>query len=77
MPVTLTQSKSKTKSNKISGAKFALISAMFATNRGIEAMKTASRIAEENGITDMTLEEINTEIIEARKTLDSQTSPEI
>jgi DNA-damage-inducible protein J len=30
-------------------------------------MKRASRIAEENGISDMTLEEINAEIAEARK----------
>lgn len=33
----------------------------------IMAMKAASRIAEENGIADMTLEEINAEIAEARK----------
>ncbi len=31
------------------------------------AMKQASRIAQENGIADMTLEEINAEIAEARK----------
>lgn len=36
-------------------------------NRAIRAMKTASRIAEENGISDMTLDEINAEISEARK----------
>ena len=36
-------------------------------NRGIEAMKAASRIAEENGIADMSLEEINAEINAARK----------
>ncbi len=36
-------------------------------NRGLAAMKRASRIAEENGIADMTLEEINAEIAEARK----------
>lgn len=35
-------------------------------NRGILAMKAASRIAEENGIADMTLEEINAEIAAAR-----------
>ena len=34
---------------------------------GLRAMKAASRIAEENGIADMTLEEINAEIAEARK----------
>ncbi len=36
-------------------------------NKGIEAMKHASRIAEENGISDMSLDEINAEIAEARK----------
>ena len=34
-------------------------------NRGMRAMKAASRIAAENGISDMTLKEINEEI--ARK----------
>jgi len=36
-------------------------------NKAIRAMKTASRIAEENGIADMTLDEINAEIAEVRK----------
>ena len=36
-------------------------------NRGLEAMKEASRIAEANGIADMTLDEINAEISSARK----------
>lgn len=36
-------------------------------NKGINAMKAASRIAIENGINDMTLDEINAEISEARK----------
>ena len=36
-------------------------------NKGIEAMKAASRIAEQNGIADMSLDEINAEIAEARK----------
>ena len=36
-------------------------------NKAIRAMKTASRIAEENGIADMSLDEINAEIAEARK----------
>ena len=35
-------------------------------NRGVEAMKKASKIALENGIADMTLEEINAEINNAR-----------
>lgn len=38
-------------------------------NRGLEAMRAASRIAEENGIADMTLDEINAEIAEARKSV--------
>lgn len=33
----------------------------------LKAMKEASRIAEENGIADMTLDEINAEIAETRK----------
>lgn len=36
-------------------------------NRGIKAMKEASRIAAAEGIADMTLDEINAEISEARK----------
>lgn len=37
------------------------------SNPGLVAMQMASRIAEENGIADMPLDEINTEISEARK----------
>lgn len=37
------------------------------SNKGIQAMQKASRIAEENGISNMTLDEINAEIAEARK----------
>ena len=36
-------------------------------NTALSAMKEASRIASENGIADMTLDEINAEISEARK----------
>lgn len=36
-------------------------------NRGLEAMKAASRIAAEHGIADMTLDEINAEIAAARE----------
>lgn len=36
-------------------------------NRGLEAMKAASRIAEKNGIANMTLDEINAEISAARE----------
>lgn len=39
----------------------------FKPSRGLTAMKEASRIAEENGIADMSLEEINAEIAEARR----------
>ena len=35
--------------------------------RGMKAMKAASHIAAENGIANMTLDEINTEIFEARR----------
>lgn len=35
-------------------------------NKGIRAMKAASRIADENGISDMTFDEINAEIEAAR-----------
>ena len=35
-------------------------------NRGLSAMKAASRIAAENGISDMTLDEINAEISATR-----------
>ena len=37
------------------------------TLRAITALQTASQIAAENGIADMSLEEINAEITEARK----------
>ena len=36
-------------------------------NRGLDAMKAASLIAEQNNIADMSLDEINMEITEARK----------
>lgn len=36
-------------------------------NSALDVMKAASRIAEENGLSDMTLDEINAEIAEARK----------
>ena len=36
-------------------------------SKALKAMKAASRIAAENGLADMTLEEINAEIAEARK----------
>lgn len=35
--------------------------------RGLSAMKKASRIADENGISEMTLDEINAEISAARE----------
>ena len=36
-------------------------------NPGVEALKRASRIAEEHGISDMSLEEINEEIAKVRE----------
>lgn len=36
-------------------------------NKGLKAMKAASKIAYESGISDMTLDEINAEISEVRK----------
>ena len=36
-------------------------------NKALKAMMTASKIAEDNGISEMTLDEINNEIAEARK----------
>ncbi len=36
-------------------------------NKGVKAMKAASLIARQNGISEMTLDEINAEIAEARK----------
>ena len=36
-------------------------------SRALSAMRTASKIAEENGISEMSLDEINAEINEARK----------
>jgi len=36
-------------------------------NRGVSAMKRASGIAKEKGISEMTLDEINAEIADARK----------
>lgn len=36
-------------------------------NKGVKAMKAASQIARSYGIADMTLDEINVEIAEARK----------
>ena len=36
-------------------------------DRALNAMKEASRIARENGISDMTLDEINAEIAQVRK----------
>ena len=49
------------------GIPFAMNVNTISRNKGIEAMRAASRIAEENGIADMTLDEINAEIAEARK----------
>lgn len=39
----------------------------FSENKALAAMKAASKIAKQNAISDMTLEEINAEIADARK----------
>ena len=49
------------------GIPFSMTIKQAPVNKGIESMKRASRIAEKNGISDMTLEEINAEIAEARR----------
>lgn len=53
--------------NQENGIPFSMNVNEMKSNKGIEAMKTASKIAEENGISNMTLEEINAEISESRK----------
>ena len=53
--------------NQENGIPFSMNVNDIPANRGVEAMKEASRLAEEYGIADMTLEEINAEIAEARK----------
>lgn len=39
----------------------------FSENKAVKAMKEASRIAAQNGLSDMSIDEINAEIAEARK----------
>ena len=49
------------------GVPFSMKLADLQENRGLNAMRAASRIAEEKGIADMSLEEINAEIAAARE----------
>ncbi len=49
------------------GVPFSMKADDISENRGMKAMKEASRIAARNGISDMTLDEINAEISETRK----------
>jgi DNA-damage-inducible protein J len=49
------------------GVPFSMKLMLETENPGIAAMKRASMIAAERGISDMTLDEINAEIAEARK----------
>ena len=49
------------------GVPFSMKLGEMAENRGLSAMKAASHVAEENGIADMSLEEINAEITAARE----------
>ena len=53
--------------NQENGIPFSMNINNLPQNKGLEAMKAASMIAEEYGIADMTLDEINAEIAEARK----------
>lgn len=49
------------------GIPFSMESADDSEKKAMDAMKEASRIAAENGFSEMTLDEINEEIAEARK----------
>ena len=49
------------------GVPFSMKLADLQENRGLNAMRAASRIAEEKGIADMSLKEINAEIAAARE----------
>ena len=49
------------------GVPFSMKADDISENRGMKAMKEASRIAARNGIGDMTLDEMNAEISETRK----------
>ncbi|MBO4579226.1 MAG: type II toxin-antitoxin system RelB/DinJ family antitoxin [Clostridiales bacterium] len=53
--------------NQENGIPFSMNVNDIPVNSGLEAMKMASRIAEDNGITDMSLDEINAEIKASRK----------
>ena len=55
--------------NQENGIPFSMNINNLPQNKGLEAMKAASMIAEEYGIADMTLDEINVEIAEARKSV--------
>ena len=49
------------------GVPFSMKADDISENRGMKDMKEASRIAARNGISDMTLDEMNAEISETRK----------
>ena len=53
--------------NQENGIPFSMNVNDIPVNSGLEAMKMASRIAEDNGISDMSLDEINAEIKASRK----------
>ena len=55
--------------NQENGIPFSMNINNLPQNKGLEAMKAASMIAEEYDIADMTLDEINVEIAEARKSV--------
>ena len=53
--------------NRENGIPFSMNVNDIPKNKGIEAMRAASKIAEESGISDMTLDEINKEIKATRR----------
>ena len=53
--------------NQENGIPFSMNINELEKNKGIEAMKSASKIAEENNISNMSLDQINAEISESRK----------
>ncbi len=54
---------------KLTGFILPTVKDIMTINKGLEAMKAASMIAEKYGISDITLDEINAEIAEARKSI--------
>ena len=53
--------------NQENGIPFSMNINELEKNKGIEAMKAASKIAEQNNVSNMSLDEINAEISKSRK----------